>query len=399
MRDVDAGLKLRGALLRLQALKADGFTSFDLSESANVSPETARDFLKQRNNPYTTEVRSIRPSGSRGRPFKTHMVTDTGRSILLSEIADAQRKLAQLDPHLEESFSSLKRAEQTISDIENADESEKIDLIEDGELELKFCRKELELLERIKSPFSADFASRLYEVERRFRSFVPDADAFEMMRELVHEYGCWANHREPADFKPLLVLFEGSGKSTRLSKKIITNALKQDTPVAFFKIGEMSADRRSSLFESVDQLRTATPLAGCKMVMTTDSATRMGVYLAAEFSARIPLAAAVNSRSFKQDLRTHRLRQRIIATSASLIETGSPTVREFFARCLAALGAIESYRLQNVEPKPAGHDPLKRSTLDAAARLMGEVVCVDTKYNYEVAGHLSGSEVLYSTDI
>ena len=97
-RDNAARLKLLGGLLRLDALRPNGFTAQELAAYAEVEPETARAFLSVSKGPGFAELLSnqkaqTRPDGS-GRPANLYRVRPASREALLKHLADIRRPLA-----------------------------------------------------------------------------------------------------------------------------------------------------------------------------------------------------------------------------------------------------------------------------------------------------------------
>lgn len=166
MKDFDAGLKLKTALLKLGIARPHGFNARQLSEIAAVGYETARDFLKpSTGSGYTRVVEkpNDEPATS-GRPPVYHRLTSEGRLRLMNEVLTLRRQLESAERTRESSFRLIERLRETVSDLAKASAEEVQDLLDAADLELQSCLVELEFLNRSGSPFRGDFSRSLDDI-------------------------------------------------------------------------------------------------------------------------------------------------------------------------------------------------------------------------------------------
>lgn len=388
MRDEDAGVKLRGSLLRLQVFRPEGFTAAELSEAASVAGETSRDFLK---NCRYTELVGTRPSPSgKGRPVNLYRVTQFGGELLTQEIVKLREQALLREGLPEDVFSSLVELEETVEDMEMAVGDERAELRTEAERALKSCRTDLRALEKLSRLHADEFRTRLGRAEGRLTRLV---DEFEdLVRGLVRKYGCWVD-REASVWEPMLVLFDGIAGPDKAKSRVIEQSLKKDIPVASFDLAAMTKALRKKLFKSVGSLRAKTPLVGCDLVITVNSETDLGQVLITEIKNYAPVVQA--GKRLWHDDREH-VRQKHILKAATYIASPEPRIRAFALKCAGALTAIEAVASREESGmEDLGDYIVSGDPISLANTYMGNVVCVDSSYNETAATELRGTLVTY----
>ena len=292
-RDPNAGLKMRGALLRLDVRAPQGFTARQFADEAGVPEETARSFLKDRR--FTTTLDPIAPtepadSGQRGsgRPANRFVVSDAGRSLLLDYAATARRLLlaeqAEPDP-----FAGLEVLEDSLAQLEKggASPGKKADRLMEVRLELTSARADLRAL-RISQPDVAKvFEPRLLAARKRL-------EAIENPRPIVrHEpsplqvfvdrFGEWWDGLVPKAVQPVIMLLDGIAGPDPVTANIGAAYASQGVPVARVDVAGLSDERRKVVRWWIDRLRDATPLSACDVFLSVDGETDIGKAVAQEF--------------------------------------------------------------------------------------------------------------------
>lgn len=150
MRDVDAGLKLKTALLEIGIARPEGFSAKQLSEVAEVGYETARDFLKPSTGSEYTEITAtpLAEPISTGRPPTFHKLTPNGRLRLMSEVARLRRQLSKLPEETKPRLQALENFKETVADVVVASGEDQIRLMDEAALELRRSLKEFERIKR-----------------------------------------------------------------------------------------------------------------------------------------------------------------------------------------------------------------------------------------------------------
>jgi len=400
-----------GALLRLSAGEADGFTAKDLALVAQVEDETARDFLKPDRSSFTDTVTSASKDGAaKGKPPKRYRVTEEGHQRLLTEVAAFRRQMiGAADPlPRDEVFRPLNQLKDTVDDLEKsvADSEEFLGLLDEAREGLNGCRKDLRALEAQQSEYVVEHALELGRIETRIRSEEErsrnEAKEPDLVDWFVGQFGSWLN-RPAAPFEPFLMLFDGIEGRDPLSNAVIRSCQQDALSVASFDVATMSKTVRLQLFDALVRLRQATPLAASKMVLTMDGATDLGQVLAEEFKvlARPTVEQASGDlpglgwfdpkavrRSYLSRLTDAQRRLR------------APQARNFVSNCASALlafDAVNDVAESTVTERLIGLGADRDKLLTAAQDLLGNVVYVDSSFDESILEKLAGAHVTYAS--
>lgn len=387
--------------MRLRAFRPDGFTAGDLSQSASVVLEAARDLLKSFEGQYV-EVVGVRPSPSgRGRPSNVYVVTADGYELLSGEITHARRRHFKLS-EAGDIYRSLRNLEQTLSDIEDVNQNERADLVAEADREVESCREDLRSLRALGSDLESRFNLRLSLLENRLSSFRGMDEELVDVRTTLERYGRYLDRSTSAD-EPMLLLLDGIEGEDRLSKKVIQQSRKQHLPVVEFNIAEMEPLRRQELYRKIVFLRESTNLIGCEIVITVNSRTDIGKAVVDEIR-REPYLGSWNHNEWPAYVRAdaRSLRQRFLARAAALIVNSEPKIRDFAIRCTAALSALEAtYVSVSEDDARIFRDGfiVSRDPLSGVHQYMGGVMCLDQSYTKDAETAFGNSLVTYKPSI
>ncbi|QPB24572.1 hypothetical protein [Rhizobium sp. 007] len=418
-RDTDAGVKLRGALLRLDALKPEGFTSQELATLASVTSETARDFLKADRASYTRTVQPKPSEKGRGRPSNLYVVTDEGRESLVEEIVQLRRQFAESPDELsaDDCFRPIVELEETITDLEASvmRVADFEDLLIEAKESLKSCWRDMKALEARQSVYAVEFALRLGAAENRTETVTgragrtahrkvaqqADVEQIDFVNWIVGKFGGWFD-KQSGQFAPVLMLFDGIQGHDPISSQLVEFYQRNAVSIAAFDVARMEHEERSELYKAIAQLREVTPLAGSKLVLTMDGKTDLGQQLAEEFEALMRPTGG-HDEIYLPDLGLmdlKRIRQSYLSRLA-VAQQGEiePNMKHFFSVCASALSAFDA--VEETSDTIAdmasllGDDTRREKLLTAAHNLLGDVVCLDSNFNQSIKDHLDGAHVTY----
>ncbi|HWA46426.1 MAG TPA: hypothetical protein VHA10_24625, partial [Hypericibacter adhaerens] len=317
-RDSEAGWKMRGALLRLDAAAFDGFTAERLGEEADVSLETARGFLKEGRFTQAAEAAQDASPRSAGRPPKLYRLSDAGRRTLTGYTAEARRDMAGA-PSAQDWLAPLELLEETLNDLREGagTDRQRQNRLRRARLELAGCQADLRALEAEKGretdarryrfrlqnaeallkgveppPVATQRAEPGRPVDRLVPQHAPDPVAV-----FVGRFGSWLKGMAPQTLEPVLLFFDGvRAAKDPLADSISDAYLGQGMPVARFDVANMPSEKRQGLYSELSYMRAATPLAICDVIMTVDGREPMAQDLAHEFrDLRMPHTRSVAS--------------------------------------------------------------------------------------------------------
>ncbi|MBD9544747.1 hypothetical protein IB276_35540 [Ensifer sp. ENS04] len=413
MRDIEAGLKIRGAMLRLDALKPQGFTVDDLTAVSGASKETARDMLKPGRSRYTQQTGILRLSS--GRPSKIYQLTEHGRQLLIQQVADARSHIAPPPRNERVRFDALNRLELTLAELDTTEvgSSEYYEYLDLAAIALKGCRGDLEELQKSDLPTAdvSEYALRLGTAEGLLNGHqrhpllsIPKVDPVDW---LVRNYGRWS-HMPKSPIEPVLVLFDGIDGHDALSERVLARCEANEVSVASFNMSAMDQKRRRALFTWIDCLRKTTPLAASNFVLTVNGHTPIGKTLAREFNlfsksdvnekgkyghkAKLPLDFPG---FIEEEYKT--IRQSYIERLAFAIHSANDARRQAFAaKCsslLTTFTAAEAVKGASLADARLQHQ--RTALLHAAHQMMGAHLCIDVGFTKSVERTFQGDDVRY----
>lgn len=105
IRDVDAGIRLRGSLLRLGILQPGGLTAAELSAAALLANDAADACLESSR--YTVVVDTVPSPSGDGEPVKLYRVTEVGETLLTQEIVKLREEALLREGIPEDVYGSL----------------------------------------------------------------------------------------------------------------------------------------------------------------------------------------------------------------------------------------------------------------------------------------------------
>lgn len=407
-RDSRASLKMHGALLRLDALSPHGFTWRELAQHAEVSEETARDFLKPDRRPDVLEEieTSAIPmgEGKAGRPRKVFRVSKIGRQKLLRQVAALRRELdseASSVSNEVDVFAALQLLEDTVEQLEAGREAVEDwdDLLEEAVLEYRGCRAEQRALLKERAAIAVKYSTRLHSARQRLywakRGEAPQKvlDPY----DIVHKFGGQWLTAKPHYLEPAVVLFDCMRTSTTITSRLVEACELNRYCVVSFPVAKMKDDERTRLYSWFDNMRVATPLAVCDFVLAIDGKTRRAPQLAAEF-CDFARPGQWNDGSHRWDtgllpVDVDVVRRHYIKWLAEVVVQHELT---FAKRCLSTLSTLDASKVspQKVH-SPSYMDHWRSDRQDVARRLMGSVVCLDSSNNPALKQTFSGHPVTY----
>lgn len=168
IRDVDAGIRLRGSLLRLGILQPGGFTAAELSAAALLANDAADACLESSR--YTLFVDTVPSPSGDGDSVKLYRITEVGETLLTEEIVKLREEALLREGIPDDVYGSLAELQETIDDIEDTDGDKRAELCAHAERNLRACRSDLIALERLSERHADEFRARLASLETRLAS-------------------------------------------------------------------------------------------------------------------------------------------------------------------------------------------------------------------------------------
>jgi len=223
---------------------------------------------------------------------------------------------------------------------------------------------------------------------------------------LVKEFGTWLGGA-PQALGPVLVLLDGIIGRDRFAPVIADSCRKADVCVASFDVSGMAAHTRRALYASLDRLRSATPLAVSNLIMTLDGSHENARGLAMELRELCELgkwqerepAAMANIPDFNLGVLRHFYVSRGAEMMGVPTDAATPEGRQsaFANRLTGALSAFTAAESTRAAPRLPFEKPEEQRTrfLNAAHRLMGEIVCYDATPTRAMQCTFAGSAVNY----